>query len=65
MRQHDRIVRPIDTPRLTAASRGVSQRMGDVLNRAGAQWEPRLLANLYAAALHADEAHGVAAVTIA
>ena len=59
MRHHDRIVRPIDTPRLTAATRGVSQRMGDVLNRAGAQWEPRLLANLYAAAaLHADDAHG-------
>jgi hypothetical protein len=59
VRQHDRIVRPIDTPRLTAATRGVSQRMGDVLNRAGAQWEPRLLANLYAAAaLHADDAHG-------
>ena len=33
--------------------------MGDVLNRAGAQWEPRLLANLYAAAaLRADDAHG-------
>ena len=59
MHQHDRIVRPLDTPRLTAASRGVSQKMGDVLNRAGAQWEPRLLANLYAAAaLHADDAHG-------
>jgi hypothetical protein len=59
VRQHDRIVRPIDTPRLTAATRGVSRRMGDVLNRAGAQWEPRLLANLYAAAaLRADDAHG-------
>jgi hypothetical protein len=57
--QHDRIVRPLDTPCLTAAARGVSQKMGDVLNRAGAQWEPRLLANLYAAAaLHADDAHG-------
>lgn len=33
--------------------------MGDVLNRAGAQWEPRLLANLYpAAALQADDGHG-------
>jgi hypothetical protein len=33
--------------------------MGDVLNRAGAQWEPRLLASLYAAAaLGADDAHG-------
>jgi hypothetical protein len=33
--------------------------MGDVLNHAEAQWEPRLLANLYAAAaLHADDAHG-------
>ena len=50
VRQQDRIVRPIDTPRLTAATRGVSQRMGDVLNRAGAHWEPRLLASLYAAA---------------
>jgi hypothetical protein len=59
VREHDRIVRPIDTPRLTAATRGVSQRMGDVLNRAGAQWEPRLLANLYAAAaLGAADAHG-------
>jgi hypothetical protein len=33
--------------------------MGDVLDQAGAQWEPRLLANLYAAAaLEADDAHG-------
>jgi hypothetical protein len=33
--------------------------MGDVLNRAGAQWEPRLLATIYAAAaLEADDAHG-------
>jgi hypothetical protein len=33
--------------------------MGEVLNRAAAQWEPRLLANLYAsAALEADDAHG-------
>jgi hypothetical protein len=33
--------------------------LGDVLNHAGAEWEPRLLANLYAAvALEADEAHG-------
>jgi hypothetical protein len=33
--------------------------MGDVLNHAGAQWEPRLLASLYAAAaLAADDAHG-------
>ena len=32
---------------------------GDVLKHAGAQWEPRLLANLYAAAaLHPDDAHG-------
>jgi hypothetical protein len=59
VRQHGGIVRPIDTPRLTAATRGVSRRMGDVLNHAEAQWEPRLLANLYAAAaLHADDAHG-------
>ena len=33
--------------------------MGDVLNHAGADWEPRLLANLYAgAALAADDAYG-------
>ncbi len=33
--------------------------MGEVLNNAGAQWEPRLLANLYAAAaVEADDAHG-------
>ena len=32
--------------------------MADVLNRAGATWNPRLLANLYAAAaLAADDAH--------
>ena len=33
--------------------------MGDILNRASAQWEPRLLAPLYAAAaLEAGDAHG-------
>jgi hypothetical protein len=33
--------------------------MADVLNRASAQWEPRLLASIYAAAaLEADDAHG-------
>ena len=58
MRQRGKIVRPIDTPRLTAATVGVSRKMGDVLNRAGAQWDPRLLANLYAAALEADDAYG-------
>jgi hypothetical protein len=59
MQARDKIVRPVDTPRLTAATVGVSRKMGDVLNRAGAQWEPRLLANLYAAAaLEADDAHG-------
>jgi hypothetical protein len=59
MRAHGKIVRPLDTPRLTAAATGVSRKMGDVLNQAGAQWEPRLLANLYAAAaLEADDAHG-------
>lgn len=59
MRQRGKIVRPIDTPRLTAATVGVSRKMGEVLNQAGAQWEPRLLANLYAsAALAADDAHG-------
>ena len=59
MRQRGKIVRPIDTPRLTAATVGVSRKMGEVLNQAGAQWEPRLLANLYAsAALQADDAHG-------
>ena len=59
MRQRGKIVRPIDTPRLTAATVGVSRKMGEVLNQAGAQWEPRLLANLYAAsALEADDAHG-------
>jgi hypothetical protein len=57
VRQRGKIVRPIDTPRLAAATAGVSRKMGDVLNRAGAQWEPRLLANLYAAsALEADDA---------
>ena len=45
--------------RLTATAVGVSRTMGDVLNRARAQWEPRLLANLYAAAaLRSDGAHG-------
>jgi hypothetical protein len=59
VRQRGKIVRPIDTPRLTAATVGISRKMGDVLNRAGAQWEPRLLASLYAAAaLEADDAHG-------
>jgi hypothetical protein len=59
MRARNRIVRPIDTPRHTAAAVGVSRKMGEVLNRAGAQWEPRLLASLYAAAaLEADDAHG-------
>lgn len=59
MRAHGKIVRPIATPRLTAAALGVSRKMGDVLNRASAQWEPRLLASLYAAAaLEADDAHG-------
>lgn len=61
MRQRGKIVRPIDTPRLTAATVGVSRKMGEVLNSAGAQWEPRLLSNLYAsAALEADDAHGEA-----
>jgi hypothetical protein len=32
--------------------------MGQVLNHAGADWEPRPLASLYAAALEADDAHG-------
>lgn len=59
MRQRGKIVRPIDLPRLSAATVGVSRKMGEVLNQAGAQWEPRLLANLYAAAaLEADDAHG-------
>ena len=59
MRQRGKIVRPIDTPRLTAATVGVSRKMGEVLNHAGSHWEPRLLANLYAAAaLEADDAHG-------
>lgn len=54
-----KIVRPIATPRLTAAALGVSRKMADVLNRSSAQWEPRLLADLYAAAaLEADDAHG-------
>jgi hypothetical protein len=58
VRQRGKIVRPLDTPRLTAATVGVSRTMGDVLNQAAAQWEPRLLANLYAgAALEADDAH--------
>lgn len=53
------INRPLATPRLTAATTGVSRKMGEVLNHAGADWEPRLLANLYAAAaLQADDAHG-------
>ena len=59
MRPRGTIVRPLDTPRLTAAASGVSRKMGGVLNRASAQWEPRLLAALYAAAaLEADDAHG-------
>jgi hypothetical protein len=59
VRQRGKIVRPIDTPRLTAATVGISRKMAEVLNQAGAQWEPRLLANLYAAsALGADDAHG-------
>lgn len=59
VRARPKIVRPIDTPRLTAASVGVARKMGEVLNNAGAQWEPRLLANLYAAAaVQADDAHG-------
>jgi RES domain-containing protein len=59
VRERPTIVRPLDTPRLAAAERGVSAKMGEVLNRAGARWEPRLLANLYAAAaLEADDAHG-------
>ena len=54
-----KIVRPVDTRRLTAAALGVSRRMADVLNRSSARWEPRLLASLYAAAaLEADDAHG-------
>ena len=33
--------------------------MAEVLNQASAQWEPRLLASIYAAAaLEADDAHG-------
>ncbi len=61
MRARPKIVRPIDTPRFTAASVGVARKMGDVLNHTGARWEPRLLANLYAAAaaVEADDAHGV------
>lgn len=52
------IVRPIDTPRLNAAGRGVSTKMGEVLNHANADWNPQLLAGLYAAAaLEADDAH--------
>ena len=59
MRDRAKIVRPIDTPRLQAATVGVSRKMGDVLNRASADWEPRLLASLYAAAaLEADDGHG-------
>lgn len=59
MREHDRIVRPVDTPRLAAAAVGVSRKMAEVLNQAAAQWEPRLLASLYAAAaLEADDARG-------
>jgi hypothetical protein len=56
-RQDRRSHRP--PPRLTAATVGSAARWGDVLNQAGAQWELRLLANLYAApALQADDAHG-------
>jgi hypothetical protein len=36
VRQRGKIVRPIDTPRLTAATVGVSRKMGEVLNQAGA-----------------------------
>jgi TetR/AcrR family transcriptional repressor of nem operon len=42
------IVRPLDTPRLDAAKRGVATQMGQVLNRAGAQCNWQLLAALYA-----------------
>jgi len=60
VRARGKVVRAIDTPRLTAASVGVSRKMGDVLNHAGAQGEPRLLANLYAAAaVEAAAATGV------
>ena len=59
MKAPPRIVRPVATPRLTAAEVGVSRKMGEVLNRAGARWEPRLLASLYAAAaVTADDAYG-------
>src|SRR4051812_25376835 len=52
------IVRPVDTPRLNAAKRGVSAKMGAVLNRTGAGWNPELLAAPYAAAaLEADDGH--------
>jgi hypothetical protein len=59
VRARGKIVRPLATPRLSAATVGVSRQMGEILNRASAQWEPRLLAHLYAsAALEADDAHG-------
>jgi hypothetical protein len=54
-----KIVRPLDTPRLMAAERGVSAAMGNVLNRVGETWNTRVLARLYAsAALAADDRHG-------
>jgi hypothetical protein len=54
-----KIVRPLDTPRLMAAERGVSAAMGNVLNRVGETWNTRVLARLYAsAALAADDKHG-------
>jgi hypothetical protein len=43
-----KIVRPLDTPRLMAAERGVSAAMGNVLNRVGETWNTRVLARLYA-----------------
>jgi hypothetical protein len=59
VRQRGKIVRPIDTPRLTAATVGGQPQDGQVLNQTGAQWGPRLLANLYpSAALEADDDHG-------
>ena len=54
-----KIVRPLDTPRLMAAERGVSASMGEVLNRATETWNTRILARLYAsAALAADDQYG-------
>ena len=48
MRARGKIVRPLDTPRMTAAKVSVNCRMADVLNQARAQWEPWLLASIYA-----------------